>query len=66
MPALMSCDQRTEIILLTWLQNKDGILYMDPKTNEIYTALPSVKSMSQTLVDIGLMLGLAKIKYLTK
>ena len=37
---------------------------MDPKTNEIYTALPSVKSMSQTLVDIGLMLGLAKIKYL--
>ena len=66
MPALMSCDQRTKNILLTWFKNKDGILYMDAKTNEIYTALPSVKSMSQTLVDIGLMLGLAKIKYLTQ
>ena len=62
MGALMSCDQRTEIILLTWLINKDGILYMDAKTNEISTSLPSVKFKSQTLVDIGLMLGLAKIK----
>ena len=44
MPAHMSSDQRTEIILLTWLKNKDGILYMDAKTNEIYIALPSVKS----------------------
>ena len=39
---------------------------MDAKTNEIYTALPSVKSVSQTLVDIALMLGLAKIKFLTQ
>ena len=35
------------------------------KTNEIYIALPSVKSMSKTLVGIGLMLGVAKIKYIT-
>ena len=59
MAALMSCDQRTEIILFTWLKNKAGILYMDAKTNEIYTALPSVKSVSQMLVDIRLTLGLA-------